>query len=166
MTRRTIESCQRIDIRALRRTGRLPDHASMLRFSIDDGSETTIHLKHRTAGQRAGTRMYFRCPRCWRTCELLYVGRAGLACRCCWRLRYHSENLSKVSRNTERLYRLRRRLGQEPNGAFDDWPEKPKGMHWSTYDRKIEQLEKLEARANGLFCQSVAGLLARFALTP
>lgn len=38
-----------------------------------------------------GWRWYFRCPRCSRRVEVLYLGRRGLACRRCNRLGYRSQ---------------------------------------------------------------------------
>ena len=164
MTRRLVEAFdkhRRLDIRDMRRSGSVPDNAAEFTAYLSDGSKITVGLLRRTLGQRTGVRLYFHCPRCHRACELLYVAGNRLACRVCLQLAYHTENLGKISRNTQRLYRLRRKLGQEPNGAFDYPPDRPTGMHWYTYDRKIEQLEQLEERANAMLNVSMGRLLAR-----
>lgn len=147
----------------MRREGRVADLASSIGILFSDGSRQTVHLLHRTLGQRAGARPFFHCPRCGRACELLYIDRTSLACRVCLRLAYSIENLTKISRTTEQLYR--RRLGQEPNGAFDQMPDKPKGMHWRTYERKVGQIVRLEADANVMLGQRVDRLLARLNCT-
>jgi len=164
MTRPIVEGYQKVDIRAMRRNGQLPDHASMLSFSFSGVHDQTVQLLHRRRGQLAGVRMYFRCPRCPRACELLYFGRAGLACQKCLRLAYCMEGLSKLNRATEQIFKLRRRLGQEPASTFDDPPEKPRWMRWATYDRKIERLEILDTRADQALRRSAAGLLVRCGL--
>jgi len=56
----------------------------VLRYGTD-----TVRLE--SVRQTFGYRWYFRCPRCGRRCEVLYVGRRGLACRFCNRLIYRSQ---------------------------------------------------------------------------
>lgn len=162
MPQSIVEARSGVDIRDLRRRGAISIDAESAAFLVGDQT-CRVRLLKRTQGIiGGGTRFYFLCPLCNRTCERVFSYRTGLACRHCARLSYQIETLPKLDRNTEMLYRRRRRMGQEPNGAFDDWPDKPKGMRWTTYERKVEQLAKLEERANTMFGPSMAWLLARF----
>jgi hypothetical protein len=96
-----------------------------------------------------------------RCCELLYAVFGRLACRRCHRLGHHTENMNRTCRDTERQFRLRRRLGQEPDSTFDAWPERPKGMHATTYARLLDQLAKVEDQASAGLSIVAARLMAR-----
>jgi len=64
----------------------LPEHPP---FRLLDGEG--VELEVEGVRQTFGWRWYFRCPRCWRRTEVLYLGRLGLACRRCNRLGYRSQ---------------------------------------------------------------------------
>jgi hypothetical protein len=89
-----------------------------------------------TACNFGGERPWFVCPgaRCGRRVALLYgVGRYFL-CRSCYDLVYESQRENGMSRALRRAQGIRERLGGSAN-MTKPFPEKPKGMHWSTYDR-------------------------------
>lgn len=61
----------------------------------------------------------------------------------CWRVRANANGRSGVAgarqavprdRHLLRAQRIRRRLGGSPN-MLEDFPPKPKGMHWQRYKR-------------------------------
>lgn len=86
---------------------------------------------------------------------LLYIGGSGIfACRHCYKLAYASQRETDDDRALRRADNIRRRLGWEAdilNGEGD----KPKGMHWRTFERmKAEQ----DAFANA----SMVGMLLKF----
>lgn len=86
-----------------------------------------------------GQRPWFRCPvsGCGRRVAVLYGG-AIFACRRCHQLAYPSQNESREDRLDRRVEKLRARLGWPP--GFLKWAdEKPKGMHWSTYERLVRR---------------------------
>jgi hypothetical protein len=76
----------------------------------------------------------------------LYGG-ARFRCRKCYGLQYASQceapGLGAVAE------KIRKRLGDQHGSAFDgdEFPDKPKGMHWRTYRRLEEQYEELQARS-------------------
>lgn len=94
-----------------------------------------------------GVRLYFRCPRCDRRCDILYGHHTRVACRKCLGLAYWSTALAPVHRGTHACIKARERLGQpEGLGLMAPFPEKPLGMHWRTYERLAAEAEAAEAR--------------------
>ncbi len=81
-----------------------------------------------------GVQTWWRCPCCHRRVALLYVGRR-MACRRCWNLAYRCERESEQDRTIRRAERIRERLGWEPGILNGIGWEKPKGMHWRTFER-------------------------------
>jgi hypothetical protein len=104
-----------------------------------------------------GQRPWFRCPAqgCARRVALLYLGGSGIfACRHCYRLAYVSQRERASGRVFRRADRIRSRLGW-PIGVANPCGCKPMGMHWSTYERLVEQHDALAGIA-------MAGLAQRF----
>ena len=71
------------------------------------------------------------------------------ACRHCLRLNYRSQQASKRDRPCDRSWDLRRALGCDEGFLClpAEFIAKPKGMHWRTFERKVEQLKEVDARA-------------------
>jgi hypothetical protein len=89
-----------------------------------------------TACNFGGERPWFVCPGsgCGRRVAILYgLGRYFL-CRHCYDLVYESQREDKMHRALRRAQKIREGLGGSPN-MMKPFPEKPKGMHWSTYNR-------------------------------
>ncbi len=82
-----------------------------------------------------GERAWWLCPAdgCGRRVAVLFGGKV-FACRRCQRLVYASQRESENDRAIRRADTLRRQLGWVPGIAHGDG-EKPKGMHWKTYNR-------------------------------
>jgi hypothetical protein len=81
-------------------------------------------------------RPWFLCPGagCGRRVAVLYgPGRYFLG-RHCYDLAYQSQRDTKMYRALHRAQDIRRRLGGSAN-MLEPFPEKPKGMHWRTYER-------------------------------
>lgn len=95
-----------------------------------------------------GERPWFLCPCCSRRVAKLYGG-AVFACRHCWRLNYASQQANKRDRASDRSWTLRQALGCDESFLClpAEYIPKPKGMHWRTFERKIEQLQEVDARA-------------------
>lgn len=92
-----------------------------------------------------GERPWLHCPHCSRRVVKLYGGTV-FACRHCMRLNYRSQKTSKRDRAIDRAWTLRHRLGCD--AGLCDLPAKciprPKGMHHTTFARRIEQLSSIE----------------------
>ena len=98
----------------------------------------------RTACTYGGTRAWFICPAvgCGRRVAILYGG-GIFACRHCYRLAYESQREAAHSRALCRARKIYARLSGDPNCL--DMPDKPKGMHWRTYERLSAAAEAAEA---------------------
>jgi hypothetical protein len=70
---------------------------------------------------------------CGRRVAILYGG-AIFACRHCYQLAYPSQRETYDDRATRRADRIRKKLGWKL-GIFNANGWKPKGMHWSTFER-------------------------------
>jgi hypothetical protein len=83
-----------------------------------------------------GERPWFICPRadCGRRVAVLYGPGRYFLCRPCYDLTYRSRRDNKMYRALHRAQKIRGQLGGSAN-MTEPFPEKPKGMHWSSYDR-------------------------------
>jgi ribosomal protein L37AE/L43A len=92
----------------------------------------------------AGQRYYALCPFCERAVRLVYrphgVGR--WACRQCHGLRYASAFATRRKRAAIRAGRLRERLGGHAVSFAP--PLKPRGMSWIAFERRAEEIRRLE----------------------
>jgi hypothetical protein len=117
------------------------------RVQCDDGEWEPVHEEiHLNARSQpfGGKRKFFLCPSCGRNCMVLYGGKY-FRCRKCHGLAYASQNGDYLDRLRTKAEKIRLRLGGEP--CIDEvFPEKPKGMHWKTYDRLRSEGEALEER--------------------
>jgi hypothetical protein len=77
--------------------------------------------------------------------KLYHAGRL-FACRHCSRLAYASQQESAHLRGLWKAQKIRMRLGGTAN-MLDDFPEKPKGMHWRTYERMWRVYDAARARS-------------------
>ncbi len=122
-------------------------------LTLDDGTPIAFDWTPCTYG---GLRPWFLCPRCARRCARLVTVRGVLRCRVCLNLRYASQGADAMRRACYRAFAIRGRLGGR--GSLNDpFPEKPRGMHWTTYER----LREREQRAQGVWCVSAIRLLGR-----
>lgn len=82
-----------------------------------------------------GRRAWFCCPArgCGRRVAILYGG-SIFACRHCHQLAYACQRETADDRAIRRADKLRTRLGWEP-GILNGEGDKPKGMHWRTFEQ-------------------------------
>ncbi len=105
-----------------------------------------IHIDY-TNCNYGGNRAWFICPSCGRRCAILYGGKY-YRCRKCYDLRYSTQNMDSLSRALDKITKIKNRIFDSSLGI----PLKPKGMHWKTYNRLIEEYNM--ANAYGWFSLS------------
>jgi hypothetical protein len=98
-----------------------------------------------TRPQFGGRRPWFLCPRCISRVALLYLRGERWSCRKCCDLAYQSELESKGSRGQMKARKIRARLGGDWSGF--EFPDKPRGMHWRTYERWREKHDAAVAKS-------------------
>jgi hypothetical protein len=83
-----------------------------------------------------GERPWFICPGagCGRRVAILYGPGKYFLCRHCYDLVYESQRENAMYRALHKAQSIRKRLGGSAN-MMEPFPEKPKGMHWKTYER-------------------------------
>ena len=91
-----------------------------------------------------GERRWFICPMrgCGKRVAVLYGAGKYFACRHCYDLAYESQRENSYGRALRRKHKIIERLGGEISDLF--YPDKPKGMHWKTYDRLIAEAQYYE----------------------
>jgi hypothetical protein len=110
-----------------------------------------------------GRRPWFRCDvysrdrYCCRRVALLHSAGGLFACRHCRGLVYASQQEPVRYRGIAKARKIRMQLGGGPNIAAA-FPEKPKGMHWRTYDRMRCVYDQVYARAPGGLAKSAERL--------
>ena len=135
-----------------------------LRYQMTDcwsGQEVEIDDKIALTTSRprfGGLRWWFVCPRQNRRVRTLYLPPGGrhFWCRRAYRLAYASQRETSFDRALRRARKLYRRLGGDP--ADDQYPDKPKRMRWTTYNRLIDKL----VAADEVVDEQLAPLMARW----
>ena len=104
-----------------------------------------------------GRRPWFICPAsgCGQRVAILFGG-SIFACRRCHKLAYQCQRETDDDRAMRRADTIRRRLGWEA-GIMNPEGDKPKGMHWRTFER-------LKAEHDAFANASWAGLAERLGL--
>jgi hypothetical protein len=110
-----------------------------------------------------GERIWCRCPGCGSRCAVLYSMHGRFLCVPCNKLAYSTTRADRLYRLNERGEKITDRLGVEREWVLQ-WlvaPEKPKGMHWRTYDRLRREWEAIHAAANADYSAGLRRLLER-----
>ena len=94
-------------------------------------------IVERTSCHLGGRRTWWLCPNCQKRVAMLYGG-LELACRTCWGANYRSQRETLEDRSSRMLNKVKKRLSW-PLGSLSDIGDKPKGMHWSTYMRLMDE---------------------------
>lgn len=120
----------------------LTDAALSISYSRaeDDGrrhGHVDRHSITTTEAGFGGLRQWLVCP-CGRRCRVVYVQSYGTRCRRCYRLGYQSQRESVSTRSATMARKLITRVGGDDSWDYEEFPDKPKGMHWRTYQR-LEQ---------------------------
>jgi hypothetical protein len=97
-------------------------------------------------------RYWMRCPNptCGRRCRKLYLcppcnGISIYICRTCLKLAYRSQNKTALDRVIDKKWNLIHRLGCSETSIMNS--QKPKWMHWKTFDALRDNIEELDIRA-------------------
>jgi hypothetical protein len=166
----TTESQKQIDIRHLRKNGLLrPGYSGSLSWTRNGeksgsirfrvlNSFLTLEYSIRMHGgdwedvsqsvpldwtpcNYGGKRPWFVCPirECRRRVAVLYGSGKYFGCRHCNDLVYSSQREERHQWAERKCNEIIKRLGGNPDEEF--WPDKPKHMHWKTYDRLLEKAE-------------------------
>ncbi len=95
-----------------------------------------------------GERPWFLCPAvgCHKRVAILYSSRV-FACRSCLHLVYSSQREEDYDRYARKANKIRERLGWQPGIYNLRGDEKPKGMHWKTFQRLLNEHDALENRS-------------------
>ena len=81
-----------------------------------------------------GDRQWLICPHCARRVAVVYGLGSGFLCRHCYGLPYSSQSEGGIDRMIRKARKIRKQIENE-----NDYFEKPKGMHWKTYNRLVSQ---------------------------
>lgn len=92
-----------------------------------------------------GRRPWFLCPFCQRRSGKLYEMLGGLGCRTCANLAYASQAMGKTRRRRVKAERLRRLMGDEGRPAIDPLPERLRGRHRRSHEKKCQKIYAVEA---------------------
>jgi len=119
-----------------------------IEFTINDKAhQIALKLDNRSASNK----LYITCPYCQEQRQSLYAIKYAYACRQCINLHYPSQSERPQERLMRRIRKLRKELWgydcPDVNNMFENvthWP-KPKGLHKSTFNRKKNQLVRLES---------------------
>jgi len=123
-----------------------PDDAWMrLHYRRDDTPEDYRVRLTTTRPNYGGLRWWFVCPSRGTRAGKLHLPSGGnlFASRQAYGLAYRSQSEPVWDRQADRAHSLRRKLGGSP-GFDQPFPDKPKGMHWKTYNRICEEIDMLE----------------------
>lgn len=111
-----------------------------------------------------GRRWWFLCPfdECGRRVSKLHLppGARYFSCRHCHDLTYESTRQNDLSdRIDRRLWAILHEL-KSKNSILDPLPNKPKGMHWTTYSRLANEYLTLQNLRHSVFLVEVTQLIS------
>ena len=110
----------------------------------------TIHFETVPNNYGGRKRVYFSCPKCGRRSRFVYLIELCFICRICAELNYESQQRTKNELlAAENLFWYIRGKFQDmseiPLQTISEYvPSRPKGMHQTTYNRRLEELIKLQ----------------------
>ena len=106
-----------------------------------------------------GERWWFKCPACHSRRAVLYSVDGVFACRECHDLAYISTRQESWERGDHRIREIAERLGYTESGfPFRLTGGKPKGMHWRTYERLVNEFIVLHHQRNAYFAAKALAL--------
>jgi hypothetical protein len=98
-----------------------------------------------------GRRLWFRCSACGRRVAKLYLRDEGsFACRQCCGLAYASQQEIPRHRAISQAQKIRMRLSGASANILEPLPQRPRGLHRTTYYRLLERALAAQERSNTL----------------
>jgi hypothetical protein len=150
-----LEAGLKLDINALRRSGAMAKDmggATAGTLSVrypEIGFEQEIRFTSRPR-HYGGRQFFFQCPTTGRRCYVLWKppGATRFCSRQAWG-RHRVGYATQFDETTARAHRAKAKICRQLGAANpweDDFPPKPKRMHWKTYERWRERYELQEKR--------------------
>ena len=141
-------------------------HARLMYATTRDGErhDTDLRIRMTTTPQPFGSRRWwFICPSTGERVGRLYLpaGATTFASRKAHRLVYQSQRYSPADRRNERMFKLRRQLGN--SGGLGDSITKPPRMRWTTFEKKAQAIRQAEAAIAGDLSVFIERLVRRAA---
>ena len=178
-TKTTTEEVHRVDIRYMQKMGLLKWLDSSGTLSWSNGEEQTgsvryrleqdcliLMYRHRHQGEEwedaeesvwldrtpcnyGGVRFWFLCPQCGKRVAVIYGAGSRFLCRHCYDLPYGSQNESNTDRMMRKARKIRRLLNASVDLTEPIW-DKPKYMHWSSFNALVEKERLANAESTRL----------------
>lgn len=113
--------------------------------------------------QYGGRRYWFCCPKTgeWATKLFLPLGGDRFLSRQGYHLGYACQREARSDRLMRKARKLHRALGGDDEGLSGEAPDKPKGMHWRTYERRVAAWIAAEEQADMASLLSIGPLMRR-----
>ena len=153
MRNRLLHSGSEVDLRFSTAAGRPTYHVVVavaedaLIVSFDDTLEGRRHrqkiLLVPVKCHYGGYKKLLLCSSCGQRRVALYLLGMRFRCRVCNNSRYWSQCHHEPDRMRERAQQIRERMGGT-RSLMAPFPDKPKGMHWSTYVAAVDDCEQAE----------------------
>ena len=126
----------------------------LLELWYHNGRTKAIELSQKR-NNYGGAQCFFVCPACGQRVRYLYLTGAGFSCRRCSRLNYRSSQSTKTDSMffynkgmelASRHLHLDRR--HQPDAfIFSEWePDRPRGMHFTTFTKYRQRLQKYQTQ--------------------
>lgn len=161
------------------RKGKSQEVFSSITYHYDNGglelSYTCNEQQHRylvdvvtTPCNYGGKRYWFNCPKCSKRVAKLYLRNSMFFCRTCHKLNYSTQQSCKLESTRVGMYKIRDKLNWQYDTAFmKSWHKlKPKGMHYSTYNRLVQRHDELERKSEQYCIANFHAFMNRHGLKP
>ncbi len=132
--------------------------------SRDTGNQTQFIQITSSPCRFGGKRWWWICPRTGQRVAMLFLPNGGIQfwSREAYGLGYQSTRETRIDRAHRKAGRLYRKLGGSYDGPSSEWPDKPKGMHWRTYNAICERINAVEQFIDHGFVTRASNLLGRY----
>ena len=132
----------RADLVILRYQARRPGELSRQRYDTQVRAGLSF-----SSCNYGGRRPWFICPmpECERRVAILHLYGMNFICRSCAGLGYECRQLDRPNRALLHTRKIRTKLGGS-TAVTDPFPQRPKGMHRTTYNRLNAQVEELRLK--------------------